>query len=172
MINLKCTQKLAKFLGVKLCPESVKTDTTLGSWYANLVSTSVGDVVLFVNERSLLSVIVPAVEVSLVLVTFTQRVYQQLVMIGVSESAAKRELFSFNEIQLTKTTSRRILGTMNEISLTYQNLLEDVDYIDSSKLTLVESKANQFIYRPISYRHPSEVTVDLFANPADSEMFQ
>jgi hypothetical protein len=172
MINLKCTKKLAKYLDIKLCTDSVPCDTVLGNWYANIIDSAVGDVFLFVNERSLLTVVVPACNVTQALVSFTQRVYQQLLMIGVSELSVKKELLSFSKIQLTKTNSRRILGTMNEMALMFRLYLHDVDYLDEARLAVIESKLNQVIYGPISYQKPVDVSLDLFLHPPHSEIYQ
>ena len=60
MFTLRCTKKLLARLRSTPIGDDVEPTTHLGDWYANLLFRPGGQVVLFVNERSLLPVLVPA----------------------------------------------------------------------------------------------------------------
>jgi len=60
MFTLRCTKKLLTRLGSPVPVDEVDPTTRLGDWYANLLFQPGGQVVLFVNERSLLPVLVAA----------------------------------------------------------------------------------------------------------------
>jgi hypothetical protein len=60
VFTLRCTKKLLARLGASPALDDVEPTTRLGDWYANLLFRPGGQVVLFVNERTLLPVIVKA----------------------------------------------------------------------------------------------------------------
>ena len=62
MVTLRCTRKLLARLRASPEPEDVAPTTKLGDWYANLLYAPGGQAVLFVSERSLLPIVVPAKE--------------------------------------------------------------------------------------------------------------
>ena len=60
MFRLRCTKKLLARLHTSPVTSGADPTTRLGDWYANLLFRPGGQVVLFVNERSLLPVLVLA----------------------------------------------------------------------------------------------------------------
>jgi hypothetical protein len=59
MITLRCTEKGATALGFRRTDNVPAGTSPLGDWYVNLVPTVDGGVFLFMNEQSLLAVLVP-----------------------------------------------------------------------------------------------------------------
>ncbi len=59
MFTLRCTRKLLNRLHQATATDDPEPTTRLGDWYANLLFRPGGQVVLFVNERTLLPVLVP-----------------------------------------------------------------------------------------------------------------
>jgi hypothetical protein len=84
MITLRCTQKLQRFLGIVPVNILELTTATLGDWYANLVPTVSGDLIVFVNEKSLLTVAIPIEESNNLIPLFRLRVANLLGMIGIT----------------------------------------------------------------------------------------
>jgi hypothetical protein len=64
----------------------------LGDWYANLIPTYAGDLIMFVNERSLLTVAVPVRDIENLIPLFRVRVENLLLMIGVEQEVIDREI--------------------------------------------------------------------------------
>ncbi len=62
MVTLRCTQKLMRRLGVPVKVATHAPTTILGDWYANLIYARPRQIVLCMNERSLLLVLVAAQE--------------------------------------------------------------------------------------------------------------
>jgi len=63
MIAIRCTAKAASALGLRLGNDPLPSGTSpLGDSYVNLVATAAGGVFLFMNEQSLLAVVVPRCE--------------------------------------------------------------------------------------------------------------
>ena len=52
MITLRCTKKLLMYLEIDPIDEPSSSTGRLGDWYANLVPTYAGDLIMFVNEKN------------------------------------------------------------------------------------------------------------------------
>ncbi len=120
MITLRCTKKLQDFLGITLTELLLPTSSMLGDWYANLIDTRAGRLILIVNEKTLLAVAIPVLSASRLEDWFRMRVYNLLQMIGVDAKVAADELAHYEEVQYAKTASRSVLGSMNEFTYAIQ----------------------------------------------------
>jgi hypothetical protein len=60
MYTLRCTRKLLKRTDETPSSEAVSPTTVLGDWYANLLHLRPQQLVLAMNERTLLCALVPA----------------------------------------------------------------------------------------------------------------
>jgi len=104
-------------------PEDVASDSRLGDWYANTVMFGRTPTVLFVNERSYLSILVPFKPGASLLQRFRNRTCE-LIGTLVSESGRLRaEEMALREIRIGRTRSRRVLGVMNDFAfhVTYRD---------------------------------------------------
>jgi hypothetical protein len=159
MVTIRCTKKLLKFLNV-VPDESSKPPTgALGDWYANLVPTIAGTLIIFVNERSLLTVAVPEWEVQNLVPSFRIRVVNLLGMIGVPAEAAGRELRHLDHVHFGKTVSRTVIGSMNEIAFQYQAMAEEGKGKGKGKLSLseAEERLSRLVCGPLGCLYPAEV---------------
>ena len=59
MITLRCTRKLLKLVGGVTVEDPPAPTSVLGNWYANVIPTVAGELIVFANERTLLSVALP-----------------------------------------------------------------------------------------------------------------
>jgi len=161
MITLRCTLKLQMFLGIVPANILELTTATLGDWYANLVPTVSGDLIVFVNEKSLLTVAIPIWESNNLIPQFRLRVANLLGMIGINLEEIKNELSHYDQIQFGKTVSHRILGSMNDIAWQYQTLAEEAENKTDLSLSKAELNLSQLPCKPIGYRFPSEIAKGL-----------
>jgi len=161
MVTLRCTQKLLKFLGIVPAKTLELTTAALGDWYANLVPTESGDLIVFVNERSLLTVAVTVWESKHLVSLFCLRVFNLLGMIGIDPGEIVNEINHFDRVQFGKTVSRSVLGSMNDIAWQYQVRAEAAR--DKTDLSLSEAEASlsQMPCKPIGYKVPAEVAKEL-----------
>lgn len=123
-----------KFLARVGQPSNIGLDSDghLGDWYATAWFWS-PQVAVFVNERSLLPVLLPLASASTVLARFPLVFEQVAVRLGVPDTALRGELTAMNDQTLAKTESRSVLGTMNEfghLADNYRWMRNDVDLID------------------------------------------
>ena len=161
MVTLRLTHKLQKVLQIDLAEQLQPTTNRLGDWYANFVPTYSGDLIVFVNEKTLLSVAIPIWESDHLLSLFRLRVGNLLGMIGIQSKAIEKELRHYDHIQFGKTNSRSVLGSMNDIAYQYQGIAEMAENKADLSLSNAEYQMSQMPCKPIDYRGPSDVAKEL-----------
>lgn len=164
MVTLRLAHKLQKLLDIEF-PEQLKLTTSkLGDWYANFVPTYSGDLIILVNEKTLLSIAMPIWESDHLLLLFRLRVGNLLGMIGMPSKAIENELSHYAQIKFGKTRSRSVLGSMNDIAYQYQVIAEMGENKADLSLSKAEYKMSQMPCKPIDYRAPSEVVEELLVH--------
>ena len=164
MVTLRLTRKLQKFLGVDYAEELKPATNTLGDWYANGIGTDAGDLILFVNARTLLSVAVPISEADKLAGWFPLRVANLLGMIGVPPTSIEKELRSYDHIQFGKTISRSVLGSLNDLAYQYQAYAEQSAGEKSLSLSRAELEMSKTPFKLIDHRFPLEAALELLAS--------
>ncbi len=161
MITLRLTHKLQQLLDIDLTEQLKPTTSTLGDWYANFVPTCSGDLIVLVNEKTLLSVAIPIWESNHLLLLFRLRVENLLGMIGIPSKVIDQELHHYNDTQFGKTRSRSVLGSMNDIAFQYQAIAEMAENKADLSLSNAEYQMSQMPCKPIEYRAPIDVAKEL-----------
>jgi len=164
MVTLRCTKKLCQYLEVNLADISGPPTAALGDWYGNLVPTISGDLILFVSEKSLITVAIPVWESNDLVLLFRLRVANLLGLIGVHPKVIANEISHYDQVRYGKTASRRILGSMNDFAWLYQIKAEEAKGKADLSLSKVELEMSQMPCRPIDYRFPSDVAIELLSN--------
>ncbi|MBN1815231.1 MAG: hypothetical protein JXA14_25585 [Anaerolineae bacterium] len=163
MVTLKCTRKLLKLLGGVTTEEPPSPTSALGDWYANVIPTAAGELIVFANERTLLSVALPIEVIDTLVSAFAARVYNLLVQINVAEKIALHENAELRQVEFAKTTSRSVLGSLNEISYHYQLTAEHNTASGPLRLSEVELQLSQTLHKPLDYVRPAKVARRLLA---------
>jgi len=163
MITLRCTQKLRKYLGI--IPVDIPEPTTgvLGDWYVNLIPTHSGDLIIFVNEKTLLTVAIPVQESFNLVPLFRARVANLLAMIGIHSSLINDEIRHIEKIQYCKTASRSVLGSMNDFAWHFQIMAEEATSEADLSLSDAELKLCQMPCKPLDYRAPYDAARELLS---------
>lgn len=165
MIFLRCTARVTKTLGLAPLVTQSHGTSPLGDWYVNLIPTHAGGAFLFVNEQSLLAVVVPNGTPNLMHV-FVARVGNILSMIGVPNERIERELEHFHEIRVAKTNSKRILGVMNDLALHCQLAAERATPEEKLSLSDLELSLAEMPQSTLEYRRPMQVALALLQSSA------
>jgi hypothetical protein len=163
LITLRCTKKLLGRLGASRAakpgaPERLPT-ARLGDWHANVLYRPNAELVMFVNDRSLLPVVVPARPGELIVVRFVEALGEVLRRLGVPAEVIEGETAQMAVVQIGPTRSRQILGSMNDFDrmLDYR-LASGRAFIDAA-LELAKAPCG-----PIAMRRPKDVAVELLAS--------
>jgi hypothetical protein len=131
MMTIRCTRELLKLLGVEGNHEANQRTNLLGDFYAKLVLTRRGTLTICVSERSLLPVLVaPLPDPRMFGVTFRQALQSVLREIGGEPGLVRHEVRETEQIGLGKTSSRRILGSLNDLAFLDCATIEDDPGID------------------------------------------
>jgi hypothetical protein len=159
MVTLRCTQKLLRRVGVPAKIEASPPTTVLGDWYATLVHARPHQLVVCMNERTLLVVLVPAREISSLGTRFREAVTAQLRRLGVPPAAIEAEARAMSGLVIGPTASRSLLGCLREAVFALSLELERPEF---SSLTDVEDWFSEHIYSTTKYRRPRKLARELF----------
>ena len=151
-------------MGITPLDQPDPPSAALGNWYANLIPTAAGDLIMFVNERTLLTVAIPVWESDRMLELFRIRVANLLGMIGLPQYVIDRETSHFDQVQFAKTASRSVLGSMNDFAWHYQSLAEEAKSKADLSLSYAELRLSEMPCGPLDYQSPAEVARELLNN--------
>ena len=161
-MTLNCTRKLIRRLPFPIVEIPQPSTSKLGPWCA--ISFNVGRVplVIFTNERSLLSVLVPVKEIRTLHSRFLTSLEVLFHSIGVSSVQARDELDEMKVVQVTSKTNRRTLGSMNDFVYHVSGALQDNPGDSLENIALHLSKVP---CAPLRYGYPREAALNFLDPP-------
>jgi hypothetical protein len=127
MLILKCTQKVAKELGVTLAQMPAENNFSyLGDWFVNTLKFGHTKTLLFVNAPTLYSMLVEYKKKDLSDIGQLFRINLRLNLQKEGFEVGKIEglLAEYEEVKLAKTDNRSVLGSMNDLAWLYQVQIE------------------------------------------------
>ena len=131
MYTLRCTKKLLDRIKVSPDASSPPPTTALGNWYATALFWK-PQVALFVNERTLLPVLMPLAPATTLAARFPHVLATILAQHGADQVFIASELAAMSEVSVAKTSNRSVVGTMNEFAFladAYRGHMETTDLI-------------------------------------------
>jgi hypothetical protein len=161
MFRLRCTRKLLQRIKDEPLEGSVPTTTALGDWYANVIPMPFGELLLFLNERSLLTAAIPGEDVKFILPQLRQRVDNLLKRFNVPNRLVIAEIRNMGNVLITKTASRSVLGSMNDVAFNYQAMVEYDKTGRIQKLGELELKLSSMPHKPLNYGFPIDIALKL-----------
>jgi hypothetical protein len=155
MFNLRCTQKLLTRLKLRPAPQPPQSTTNLGDWYANTLNLGRERLVLCVSELTLLPVVVPAAGAALD-AKLVRGLKEMLEALGAPATAIEGELRQMTDVNIAKTASRVVLGSMNDFENMAQFIRRDEPMASllSLGLELARSPCS-----PIGYDRPQDTAL-------------
>jgi len=159
MVTVRCTQKLARKMGLPKSVTTLAPTTALGDWYATILYTRPKHLVLLVSDTSRLAVLLPASPLSTLGTRFRVALREQLQEMGISEEAIVREEEQMQTLGFGPTKSRSVLGTMNEY--VYQISCDIAEEGGLYSPALLSQRLNEIICRLLQWRRPEEVGREL-----------
>jgi hypothetical protein len=157
VFTLRCTRKLLRRLGATPSSEAIAPTTVLGDWTANLLYTRSQQLVLAMNERSLLCVLVPAAPGERLGVRLREAVAELLLEIGVPAGAVKTEVQAMEPMAIGATASRAVLGCMNDAAFQLSHRRAPGVSLRDLGLQLADN-----IYSLTDYQQPRHRALELF----------
>jgi hypothetical protein len=150
---IHCTQKILKELGNPTLetpqPESLEG---LGNWYADLLRIDRKKCLLFTNEKTLYSFLIPGVKkenLKNIVDEFLMHLNLNLQAEGFGLDVINRVMREYQDIGVAKTTSKHILGAMNQLALEYEVLIEMKKGLENVKVLEMNRDINKTILKGI-----------------------
>jgi hypothetical protein len=140
-------------------PSNANPTTLLGDWHVNLLLWR-PQLIHCMNDRSLLSVLVPAREAAIFPSRLSDALRHLLLRLGVSSEVAGYEHEAMSEFVVAPTNNRSILGCMRDAELALAYAVESGRYPSLEEL---QWHLTEHIHRPTGYRYPGELAVELLA---------
>ncbi len=161
MLQLRCTKKVQDQLGLKPADlsEVRESTSTLGDWYLHLFYIERRKALLFVNERTLASFAffgVRKTHTPHIHEAFLKGLAQLLQLEGYEWEKIQGIVEEYLDYEFTKTVSRSVLGSMNEILLQYRDRIEVAGGLQYCDLSAIIRDSNREIWKSIDWRSPSE----------------
>jgi hypothetical protein len=162
VLILRCTKKLLSRMGAKVLSETdlPQSTTRLGDWTANLFFIGRQQIVLGVNNKTLLPVLLPMAPNKTFLPRYTEAVGEMLMALAVDRQQALSEMAAMAECIVAPTNDRRVLGTIND----FGRMLEV--YLDGRPMPEVALHLAEAPCSPIGMERPMDVARQLFSGPA------
>ena len=167
MFVLNCTKKLAKRLPFEFIEDPAQSSNKLGSWSANSFNIGRFPMILFTNDRTLMSVVIPFKEASTFHNRFLESLEVLLHSIALSSREIGPELAEMTTVQLTTRINRSILGSMNDFVFHARATLYHRPNLTLEELSF---QLSGIPCSPLKYGFPREAALSLFAPPPSREL--
>jgi hypothetical protein len=173
MTLIHCTQKLLKELGGPhlQSPDSSPDTNGLGNWYANLLRIDRRKCLLFTNEKTLYTFLIPKVlkeHLKNIKNEFLNHLILNLQYEEIGLDAVNRVGQEYQEIGFAKTNNRVVLGSMNDFIYQAEGYIEVQGGIDRANILVVNHKVNQSPMSMLQYERPVDVLKKVLRTSANS----
>jgi hypothetical protein len=163
MRYLKCTKKVLDEIGIQtpaaIEPRDNATEP-LGDWCVNLLRIDRRKCLLFVNEKTLYSVIAIGLKkahIQNIANVFRDILFGSLLDEGFSAEQAEKILTEYNEIALSKTTDRSVLASMNDLAFRYDVSILDEGGVDNCNIRRIMMQTNRTPMGARKYAFPIDL---------------
>ena len=162
MAIIRCTAKLLNELGTDQLTEPGQSPS-LWDWHAKLLRIERKKWVLFTNDQTLYSFFVRFVKRPL-LPDFTEvfrlGLFKSLMGEGFAEPLVEYALRDHRDVVIAKTTSRSVLGSMNDLAFQLKCLIETMGGLASADLSEVNREMNQSNWTSYHFRKENNHVVE------------
>lgn len=165
MIVLRCTQCVRERLHLpKNLPEPAPSSGRLGDWYVHLVRFGRPEFAIATSERSLLTVLFPARGLRTMLAPNLRAALAPLLeVLGVSSEAIGRELAAMEPVVFGRATTRRVLGSMNDLAFQASVHLARGDDLPTVARRLAETPMSAIGPKRWQLGYPEDMARELLA---------
>lgn len=167
---LHCTKKLLDILKADIQPVTDNNESAgMGNWYANIFFTNRIKNLIFTNELTLYSFIAAnlnAKEIRNIYKVFIENLTNSMKLNKIDEELSQMIIGEYLTIDIAKTNSRSVLGSMNDFVLQYEyyyfeSLSENRYSIENFNIQM-----NKIPMGALKYKYP----IDLFKNLANKNL--
>ena len=147
-----------------LCAEEPRF-SYLGPWHANLINIDRRKCVLFVNDKTLFNFIVP--DLSKAQIRELDKLFKGhlscvLADAGMAEADRARMLSEYDEVGITNTNSKSVLGSMNDLAFHYKYSIQEAGGVHSPAVPGIIRRLNRMPMGALKYVFPIEALRALY----------
>ncbi len=161
---IHCTKKLLNELGALGGKMPAKHPTgVFGPWHANLIRIERRKCVLFTNDRTLYSFLVPGVKKKDdIHDLFLVNLNAQLAAEGLRQGERLKALTESGEIAFAPTANRSVLGSMNDLVNRVEFLISRAGGLEKADMLRVNMMLNRVPMGALKYHYDIEKVYELF----------
>jgi len=168
---IRCTKKLLKELDVSLVePDKIPLPTEgLGNWYANLLRIDRRKCLLFTNEKTLYTFLIPKIlkaNLKNIEEEFLINLSYNLQNEGFGMDVINKVMQEYQEIGFAKTVSKSVLGSMNDFAYHYEFQIMREGGIENIRILHLNKKINRIPMGALKYQYPIEALKNLLTESA------
>ncbi len=172
MLVFKCTKKLQDFLSLKASDlsDASSNNTLLGAWYVNQIIINRRKVLVFMNEKTLLSFIVVSVKKSNTTkddfaAIFLQHLFNFMKLMEFPLSKMGQMMDDYQDAQFCRTDSRQALGNLNDLAFLYEHMIYDQGGLESCDASDVILKLNDMPQKNLGHKTSRQIAYELLSDP-------
>lgn len=167
MYTARCTPKVLEALHLPGEAQDQPPSTALGDWYVDFIHTRNHRLVLFVSDRSFLSVVLPVRTLKTALDRHLASLHDVLEELGVPPAIIQSELDEMSERAVAKTQGNGVLTSMRDLSQEARRILAQAPRASPLE---VSSQLARVPCKPLAIALPGEAAMALLlerhSNPA------
>jgi len=167
MIHLQCTARLLKLLRVQPTAAAKSSSSCLGNWHANVLFVRNLRLVVAMNDKSLLSVVLPLKEARTLPERWRVELLATLERLGASPAVLRAEAAAMDTIEVCRTAGKVEVGCLNEIARHIRYWIEERGEMRQSDL---ESMMEHMPLSALGWDAPARVTRRLLGIASDDAM--
>lgn len=161
MVIVNCTLKLSKRLPFLFVKTPEPSTNLLGSWCANVFNHGRQPLLIFTNERTLLTVILSQRTVHSIWGRFLVSLEDLLRFISVPSRIIQGELERLQQVQFSRSTNRQVLGSMSDFVSMARLHFESDPNLPIRQLNLM---LNEAPCSPLNMDSPKKAILDFVTN--------
>ena len=167
---IHCTQKLLKEMENPPLVDIHADTAGLGNWYANIIRIDRKKCLLFTNEKTLYSFLIPNVRkanLRNIVEEFLVNLSFNLQAEGFGLDVVSKIMQGYQDIGFAKTASKKILGSMNQIAFEYEIRVQMKEGLGNVRILEANKDMNRTLRSILTgkeYFYPIEALQELIIN--------
>lgn len=150
--------------------EVSSNNTLLGAWYVNQIIINRRKVLVFMNEKTLLSFVVIGVKKSKTIkddfaATFLYHFFNFMKSMKFPMGKMGEVMDDYQDTQLCKTDSRQALGNLNDLVFLYEHMIFDHGGLESCDISDIILKMNDMPQKNLGYKTSRQIAYEFLSNP-------
>jgi IS30 family transposase len=150
--------------------DASSNNTVLGAWYVNQILINRRKVLVFMNEKTLLSFIVVGIKKSKTIkddfaTTFLYHFFNFMKLMEFPLGKMGEVMDDYQDSQFCKTDSRQALGNMNDLVFLYEHLIYDHGGLESCDVSDIILKMNEIPQKNLGHKTSRQIAYELLSDP-------